>query len=435
MASSARGAPLARNCGGGALRRLGQPFIKGESPPPLIVSMTPRSGERENFMPLIPTGAMPPTIVAVAPARAGIDLPRPADILIATRRVADWQLANRDRFDRMPSATDATRNPRGWQQATFWVALTDLADRTRDPRYTAAILDLGRGAGWRLGDRPFHADDQLIAQAWLWAARHGAGRAALKPMLAYFDHVLADRPRNDLTFIPNPAGAGDPACTTRWCWCDALFMAPPSLLALARATGDRRYAAFANEEYRATADFLFDPAEHLFLRDSRFFERRDPAGQRLYWSRGNGWVMAGLARLIPQLDRNDPARAYYVRLFREMAARVVTLQKADGYWAPSLLDSGPQTPPESSGTAFFVYALAWGVDAGLLDTQTYRPAAVRGWAALQRAVQPDGMLGWVQQVSDRPDSVSRSDTQFYGAGAFLMAGSAMYDLSRHKFRR
>lgn len=383
-------------------------------------------------MPVILPAAAPAAIVLAAPAPAETRLPRPADILTATRRVADWQLAHRDSFDRMPSAGASTRDPRDWQQATFWVALTELADRSRDRRYTAAILDLGRTAGWRLGDRPFHADDQLIAQAWLWAAQRGAGKAAMQPTLAYFEHVLANRPKNDLAFTPNPAGRGDPPCTTRWCWCDALFMAPPSLMALTRATGDKRYAAFAHEEYRATADFLYNPTDRLFFRDSRFFDRRDAAGRKLYWSRGDGWVMAGLARLIPQLDRADPARAYYVQLFRDMAARIVTLQKADGYWAPSLLDDGPETQPESSGTAFYVHALAWGIDAGLLDDARYRPAAIRGWTALQRAVQPDGMLGWVQQVSDRPDSVAQGDTQFYGAGAFLLAGSAMYDLSRHK---
>ena len=118
-----------------------------------------------------------------------------------------------------------------------------------------------------------------------------------------------------------------------------------------------------------------------------------------------------------------------------MAARLVTLQKADGYWPASLLDNDPGTPPESSGTAFFTYAFAWGVDNGLLDRATYQPSAARGWAALQRAVQPDGMLGWVQQVGDRPDSVSATETQFYGSGAYLLAGTAMYDLSRKQLKR
>ncbi|HEY0681061.1 MAG TPA: glycoside hydrolase family 88 protein [Steroidobacter sp.] len=104
-----------------------------------------------------------------------------------------------------------------------------------------------------------------------------------------------------------------------------------------------------------------------------------------------------------------------------------TLQKPDGYWPSSLL--GPEnSPPESSGTGFFVYGLAWGINAGLLDRDTYEPTVARGWHALEAAVDPDGRLGWVQQVSDRPEEVSKSDTQFYGVGALLLAGSAVYDL-------
>jgi unsaturated rhamnogalacturonyl hydrolase len=382
-------------------------------------------------MPMI---ALAPIVLAAAAATpAQPALPRPAAILTETRRVADWQLAHLDSFDHMPVAPRSVRNVRDWQQATFWVALTELADRA--PVYTRTLLDQGRREQWKLGNRPFHADDQLIAQAWMWAAQHGAGKEATAPVRAYFDALLANRPTNALDFIPPGPAGGDPACTTRWCWCDALFMAPPSLLRMARITGDQRYATFAHEEYRATYDYLFDKGEHLFFRDSRFFDRRDTAGRKLFWSRGNGWVMAGLVRTIQQLDRNDPKRAWYVALFREMAARLVTLQKPDGYWAPSLLDNSTDTPPESSGTGFFVYAFAWGVDTGLLDAKTYRPAAIRGWAALNRAVQPDGKLGWVQQVSDRPDSVAKDDTQYYGTGAFLLAGSAMYDLARHQAGR
>ena len=356
-----------------------------------------------------------------------------AAILAETRRVADWQLANRTNWATMPAARPSVRNPRDWQQATFWVALTALADR--DPRYRGPLIELGRELGWRLGDKPYHADDQLIARAWIWAAKYGEGDKALAPARAYCDHVLAKRPTVGLAFVPNAWGQGDPACTDRWCWCDALFMAPETLLKLAKATGDKRYADFAHAEFKATTDYLYDPAERLYFRDSRFFDQRDAKGRKLFWSRGNGWVMAGLVGILKTLDKDDPKRAYYEGLFRAMAARLVTLQKADGYWPASLLDQDPGTPPETSGTAFYTYAFAWGIGAGLLDRATYEPAAVRGWQALTRAVQPDGMLGWVQQVGDRPDSVSAKETQFYGSGAYLLAGTAMYDLAKKRVSR
>lgn len=378
----------------------------------------------------MPMNFFAPLMLVAAPAAiadADPAMPTATAILVETRRVADWQLANRTNWGAMPAARPSVRNPRDWQQATFWVALTALADR--DPRYRKPLVELGRELGWKLGDKPYHADDQLIARAWIWAAKNGEGDKALAPARAYFDHVLANRPTTGLAFVSNAAGQGDPACTDRWCWCDALFMAPETLLKLAKATGDKRYADFAHAEFKSTTDYLYDPAERLYFRDSRFFDQRDAQGRKLFWSRGNGWVMAGLVGILKTLDKDDPKRGYYERLFRDMAARLVTLQKPDGYWPASLLDQGPGTPPETSGTAFYTYAFAWGIEAGLLDRATYEPAAVRGWHALVRAVQPDGMLGWVQQVGDRPDSVSAHETQFYGAGAFLLAGTAMADLA------
>ncbi|MES2987549.1 MAG: glycoside hydrolase family 88 protein [Pseudomonadota bacterium] len=366
-------------------------------------------------------------LMAARPVQAQPVMPKPAAIMAVTRGVADWQLANRTRFELIPAGRPSLRNPRGWEQATFWVALTELA--TRDKSYAAPLLALGGQVQWRFGDRPFHADDQLIGQAWIWAAQNGAGRQALAPARRYFEHVFANRPNGSLAFIPKRPGSGDSACVERWCWCDALFMAPPTLLRLSKITGDPRYAAFAHEEFRATTDYLYDTGENLYFRDSRFFDRRDDKGRKLFWSRGNGWVMGGLVRILQTMVASDPQRPYYEKQFKQMAARLVTLQKPDGYWAPSLLDTDPGTPSESSGTGFFTYAFAWGVRAGLLDRATYQPAAIRGWEALVRAVQPDGRLGWVQQVSDRPDQVSAGETQFYGTGAFLLAGTAMADLS------
>lgn len=370
------------------------------------------------------------TAPAVVAAPAEPAMPQPAAILADTRRVADWQLANRTNWATMPAARKSVREVRDWQQATFWVALTELANR--DKAYAQPLLELGRAERWRMGGLPFHADDQLIGQAWLWAAQNGEGEKAIAPMRAYFDHVLANRPTIGLEFIPVAPGKGTSTCTDRWCWCDALFMAPPTMLRLAQATGDRRYADFVHEEWKAATDYLFDPSEQLYFRDSRFFDMRDAKGRKLFWSRGNGWVMGGLVRVLQVLGKNDPHRPTYEKLFKNMAAKVVTLQKDDGYWPASLLDDDPGTPPESSGTAFFTYAFAWGVDNGLLDRATYEPAALRGWAALGRAVQPDGMLGWVQQVGDRPDSVSAKETQFYGSGAYLLAGTAMYDLAKKR---
>ena len=356
---------------------------------------------------------------AAAPARK--------DVLKLAAKVADWQLARLDAAY-ITHMKEETRDPRSWEQGAFWLGLTHLADVSTDKRFRAAILAMGRGNQWQLGPRTYHADDHVIGQSYLWAATHGAGAEALAPLKTTFDSILAKPAIVHLSFYIPPSGYGDTACLARWCWCDALFMGPPGWLELGKQTGDRRYVDFALAEFWSSTAFLFDPAENLYFRDSRFFERRDDQGRKLFWSRGNGWVFAGIANMLESLPVDDPNRVGIEKLFRAMAEKLKSVQKPDGYWAPSLL--GPEnSPPESSGTGFYVYGLAWGVKHRLLDAEEYGPSIHSGWAALTRAVAKDGRVGWVQQVSDRPETVNAEDTQFYGVGAFLLAASAVASLT------
>jgi unsaturated rhamnogalacturonyl hydrolase len=344
-----------------------------------------------------------------------------AEALQQARRVADWQLNHMDRFDYVSTFQDHTEDPTDWIQATFWAGLGDLADATGEARYSDAVVAHGRANGWSYGDRPRHADDDAIGHAWVWAAAHAEGEERarrLAPTRARFDPVAAAPSDVPLIFGEE---RGERACQVRWCWSDAIFMAPPVWAAVSKVTGDPTYWRHADSELQAAIAQLYDADDHLFYRDSRFIGRPGESGQKVFWSRGNGWSYAGLAKILEALPADDPSRPRYVELFRQMSARIAGLQGAEGYWPVSLLDAGG--PPETSGTAFFVYGLAWGVNNGVLDRATYGPTVAKGWDALERAIQPDGRLGWVQQVGYAPDRVVATDTQLYGVGALLMAAS------------
>lgn len=357
-------------------------------------------------------------LLACAPALA-----QPADpeVVAQARRVADWQLAHMEQFEHVTTFRDQTADPIDWIQATLWAGLTDLADMTGDARYADILVAQGEAANWGFGTRPRHADADAIGHAWIWAATkvEGDERAhRLAPVRARFDAVLATP--SDVSMIFEE-GRGERPCQVRWCWSDAIFMAPPVWAALSAATGEPAYWRHADHELQATIAALYDSEEHLFYRDSRFIDRPGSSGRKVFWSRGNGWSYAGLAKMIEVLPADDPSRTRYVELFRQMSERIRGLQGAEGYWPVSLLDPGG--PPETSGTAFFVYGMAWGVNHGVLDKAEYGPAIDKGWDALDRAIQPDGHLGWVQQVGYAPDQVAASDTQLYAVGALLMAAS------------
>jgi len=123
-----------------------------------------------------------------------------------------------------------------------------------------------------------------------------------------------------------------------------------------------------------------------------------------------------------------PDRARWVKLYRDMASRIASLQQPDGTWHSSLLDPEDYPIKETSGTTFYCYALAWGINHGLLYRKQFAPVARKAWQALAGCVHPDGMLGYVQRIGGAPDKVSDRDTEVYAVGAFLLAGSEMMKL-------
>jgi rhamnogalacturonyl hydrolase YesR len=351
-----------------------------------------------------------------------------ADVLKLAEKVADYQLATMGGGYVPPNTSKDTIDPTGWVQAAFFVGLTALADRSDKPAYSSAIVARGVANQWQLGPRLYHADDHSIGATYLWAAQHAGVESALAPLRERFDRILEYPPSVDLAH----ADYGDPrgvTCAQRWCWSDAIFMAPPVWFELSLRTADPKYANFAKAELDAVNAYLYDASEHLYFRDSRFFDRRGPNGEKIFWSRGNGWALSGLARSIPLLTENDPARERMESVFKQMAAKLKSIQRQDGFWSPSLLADPQSSVPESSGTGFFVHGLAWGMKAGLLSRSDYEATVRKGWSALTRAVHPTGKVGYVQQVSDRPDNVSFDDTQYYGVGAFLLAATAVADLN------
>jgi rhamnogalacturonyl hydrolase YesR len=325
------------------------------------------------------------------------------DIMTAA---ADWQLAHPSKHP-----------PYDWTQAPFYIGLNAFAPLSRDrQRYLAAVRRNGDVNRWRPGLRPLCADDHAISQSYFHLYLVENEKAMIEPSLLLFDQVRL------FPFDESMEFENWEKTWRQFTWCDSLFMSPPAYALAYRATGERRYLDFMNRMWWKVTDYLYDRNEHLYYRDSRFF------GTKTFWSRGNGWVLAGLARVLQNIPADYPDRPRYVALFREMSARIAMLQGSDGYWRSSLLDPDEMPMPETSGTAFYVYALAWGVNEGLLERATHEPVVRRGWSALVRAVHPNGMLGYVQRIGDQPGATSAETTEIYGTGALLLAGSEVIRL-------
>jgi rhamnogalacturonyl hydrolase YesR len=244
------------------------------------------------------------------------------------------------------------------------------------------------------------------------------------------DAIIAADYQMSLEFVePKEGEPGmEGGCQRRWCWADALFMAPPAWALMTQATGDEKYLDYAVKETKATTDYLFDKDIGLFFRDSRYFDQRTENGKYVFWSRGNGWVFAGLARFIEQLPTDHPDRDYFIDVFRIMAETLIARQRPDGYWPTSLDDPDAFISPETSGTGFFGFGLTWGLNNGVLEGVRFRDAADSAWNAMTAAVDDPGKLGWVQQIGADPQKTNKDSTQLYAVGAFLLLAAERIEL-------
>jgi len=297
-----------------------------------------------------------------------------------------------------------------WRLCAFYVGALAAYEATEAASYRELALQWAQANDWQLrSSRARNADFQCIGQVFLELYLHDRGPHRLQHTRETFDAIMTDpRPGNEA-----------------WSWADALFMAPPVLARLTAATGDTTYVDFMSQQFWEASAPLFDPEHGLYYRDTRYVDWQTASGKDVFWLRGNGWVLAGIARVLQFLPAGHPSRKRFVDRFRTMAAAVVPLQGKDGFWRTSLHDPGEYPAPESSGTALFCYALAWGINAGYLEERRYRAVVLRAWVGLEAAVDDRGRLGWVQDVGSRPGPVSAEDTGVYGAGTLLLAGSEL----------
>lgn len=339
--------------------------------------------------------------------------------------VAQWQLRANNDLRYIEYQYPQTSYSRGWVKAAFYIGLDHFAAEIADPGLLARLRQLSNDFGTELGDRPWHGDDQAIAAVYGAVALRDGTPELMKKSADQFDYIIDQNYTVSLEFTPPTQEGKEGDCQKRWCWADAIFMAPPAWALATRVTGDPKYADYAASETRAVIEYLQDPKTGLLFRDSRYFDAKTPNGKPVFWSRGNGWVFAGLARFIDALPEDHPELPLMRETFLTIADQLVSIQREDGYWPTSLMDPEYLTNPESSGTAFFGFGFAWGLNNGLLEGEKYENARDKAWDAIRAAVTEEGKVGWVQQIGKDPQATTRESSQLYAAGGTLLFAAEM----------
>ena len=349
-------------------------------------------------------------------------------VLSTTQKVNNYFMA-KYADPTLPTNVKKVRPSNLWTRAVYYeglMALNEIDPQERYLDYTdrwAAFHQWTPRNGIKTGD----ADDQCCEQTYMMRYVQTGKQEMLSPTLQNLDQQMQKaNPKNQSLY-------------GWWTWIDAIQMAMPAYMQAYKITGDKKYRDHAMQMYRWSRNEcgggLFNEKDGLWWRDADYVPPyKEPDGKDCYWSRGNGWVYAALVRCMNQLDQKDPAYKELKKDFLMMSKGLLACQREDGFWNPSLVSSN-YAMTETSGTALFLYGMAWGIRNGLLKAKDYRGACDRAWAAMEKtSVHNDGFLGWMQGTGKDPSdgqplSYNRvPDFEDYGTGCFLLGATEYYKL-------
>jgi unsaturated rhamnogalacturonyl hydrolase len=344
--------------------------------------------------------------------------------------IKTMQLANRYFMNKWPDPgksiiTNRERPSNIWTRAVYYEGLMALYSVDKNKSYVQYAVDWGNAHKWGLRDgvQTRNADNQCCGQTYIDLYKMNQQPERIRDIKASIDLMVSSEKQDD------------------WNWIDALQMAMPVFTKLGVLYNDtsyyrKMYDLYSFAKYKHGTNGLYNPADHLWWRDKDFVPPyKEPNGEDCYWSRGNGWVVAALARTLSELPRTDPHFNEYLSDFKDMLQALIPLQREDGYWNVSLHDPTNFGGKELTGTSLFIYGMAWGINNGYLDKKTYLPIIAKSWNAMvKECVHPDGFLGYVQGTGKEPKDgqpvtyTSKPDFEDYGLGCFLLAGTEIYKL-------
>lgn len=350
-----------------------------------------------------------------------------------TKVMADMALANQYFMQKWPdpgakvTVKGVTRESTLWTRAVYYEGLMAMYKLDPQKKYYDYAVDWGEKHQWgpRDGKITRNADNQCAAQTYIDLYLIDKKPERIKKMQECIDLMVNSDKIDD------------------WNWVDALQMAMPVFAKFGVMYNDNKYYEKMYQIYNYTKTVhggkgLYNPVDHLWWRDKDFVPPyKEPNGADCYWSRGNGWVVAALLRVLEIMPKDAPHRDEYLKTYKEMMEALIPLQREDGYWNVSLKDPSHFGGKELSGTALFTYGMAWGINNGILKKKTYLPVLTKAWNAMStECLHKDGMLGYVQGTGKEPkdgqpvgyDNVP--DFEDYGLGCFLLAGSEVYKLTK-----
>ncbi len=311
-----------------------------------------------------------------------------------------------------------------WQKGAYFIGCMAAYRITGKQSYLDYAFKWAKENNWSFYDDGKdwaykNADYKICGQTYLELLKIDPNAGTMQHMLDGMEIVLND------------------ADNDYWWWIDTIYMALPFYHMMGVEMNDSRYfekvyKLFCNTAYERK---LYDTKEHMWFRDENYlFEKKQtPSGKKIFWGRGNGWVIGGIARTLAVLPKDNPHYKEYETIFRDMSEALVKWQMSDGFWRCSIIEPSQYNVPETSGTVLISYALALGIRLGILEKDVYMPYVTKAFEGLSTiALDENGRLGYVQGVAGWPGPVEKETTMDYAVGTYLLLCEELIKLKKEQ---
>lgn len=336
-------------------------------------------------------------------------------ILQRIELAASWQMKH-----------PATYSALEWHWAPFYTSLTDLYEVTGKKEYLNYVRTIGGQYEWKIQDRLYHADDHAVGLSYIKLYEYYKQPEMISSLKQELNWILIHPPSK---YILDSLGNVRKCYNRqRWNWSDALYMAPPVWAGMSAITGSEAYIDYMVDEWKQSHEWFWSTENDLYFHDRRDITKVSPGGKPVFWARGDGWVHAGLVEVLQYLPVEHPDREFFISVFTKMSNKLLSIQKVNGTWAPSLLDINHPSQDDISGSVFYVYALAWGINNNLLSEEVFGEAVTNGWLALCERQDDSGRLKNIQPVGGFPETFDPNNTDVFGVGGFISAGAEVYKM-------
>ncbi len=264
-----------------------------------------------------------------------------------------------------------------WEQGVTMQAFLELGegDTVIALAKEAAYRSMADGRVATIGVTDGVTDPCCAGEALLWAAKETRDPELVTACERLFHWALDSAPRSESGIVYHLTGKKE-------FWVDSMYMLPPYL-----AVAGKCKEAIRQIEgyYDALHDRPCGLMSHMWDDGLKRFVRA------AHWGVGNGWTVAGLARVIALLPKSMPnERSGLIEKAQRLIKALIPYMREDGLFHDVVDDES--TFVETNLSQMLCYAILRGIRDGWLSAEEFSPLAHKLHDAVQKKIDRYGLI-------------------------------------------